>query len=232
MRRFRPQTTAHHPLNLPFRFDLSPSEAIEEQRRVAGLVRETTLATPPRLIAGTDVSFRGDTARAVVVVLDLDTLETVDTATFTGPTPFPYIPGLFSFREIPALLPAFEHLTVWPDVIMCDGQGRAHPRRVGLACHLGVVLDTPAFGCAKSLLVGRYTDLGEAKGSTAPLIHRHETVGEAVRTRTGVQPVFVSTGHRIALGEAVALTLHTAPRFRIPEPTRRADALSRVRDDA
>lgn len=215
---------------MPFRFDLTPTEAVDEQRRVAALVRETPLPAPPRLIAGADVSFRGDTAHAAVVVLDLEALETVETATFTGPTVFPYVPGLFSFREIPALLPAFERLAVWPDVVMVDGHGRAHPRRVGLACHLGVVLDVPTFGCAKSILVGRPTDLGEAKGSTAPLVHRKETVGEAVRTRTGVHPVFVSAGHRITLAEAVALTLRTAPHYKIPEPTRRADALSRRPD--
>lgn len=211
---------------MTYRFDLSPADALEEQRRVAALVRETPLAAPPRLIAGTDVSFRGDVAHAVVTVLDAETLETVETATYTGETPFPYIPGLFSFREIPVLLPAFERLRVRPDVVMCDGQGRAHPRRVGLACHLGVVLDVPAFGVAKSLLVGRYEALGEAKGSTAPLVHRKETVGVALRTRERILPVFVSTGHRITLDEAIALTMQTTTRFKIPEPTRRAHAVS------
>lgn len=217
----------HWPLAHPVRWDLTPAEAVAVQNALRTHVAETPLAAPPRTIAGVDVSIRGDVAQAAIVVLDVATLETLDEAVYVGPVPFPYVPGLLSFREIPALLPALERLTVRPDVLMMDGQGRAHPRRFGLACHVGVLLDVPAFGAAKSLLVGRYENLGEAKGSAAPLVHRREQVGVALRTRDGTLPVFVSAGHRITLDEAVALTLATTTRTKIPEPTRRAHHLSR-----
>ena len=141
------------------------------------------------------------------------------------PTRFPYVPGLLSFREAPALAAVFRKLRSEPDAFMFDGQGYAHPRRFGLACHMGVLLDRPAFGCAKSVLVGDFDLLGKAQWSTAPLIHDGEQVGFAVRTRPGVQPVFLSVGHRMSLRSAVALPRMCTTRYRIPEPTRRADAL-------
>lgn len=195
------------------------------QRRLEPLVRETPLG-PIRTVAGLDVSVRGDRVRAAVVVLDAETLDVVDQAIWEGPVAFPYVPGLLSFREIPALLPALEQLAALPDVLMLDAHGRAHPRRFGLACHLGVLLDRPALGVAKSIYVGTVADLGEEKGSTAPLVHRGETVGMAVRTRARVLPVYVSVGHRCTLADAVALTLRTTDRFKLPEPTRLAHRLS------
>ncbi len=206
-------------------FAISPAEAVSVQRRLEPLVRETPLG-PVRTVGGLDVSVREDRVRAAVVVLDAETLDVVDHAVWDGPVAFPYVPGLLSFREIPALLPALEQLAALPDVLMLDAHGRAHPRRFGLACHLGVLLDRPALGVAKSVYVGTYEGLGEEKGSTAPLVHRGETVGMAVRTRARVLPVFVSAGHRCTLADAVALALRTTGRFKLPEPTRLAHRLS------
>ncbi len=217
-----PVTFAHtHP------FDVTPTEAVAEQRRLEPLVLETPLdVSAVRTIAGLDVSVRGDRVAAAIVVLDATTLAVVDEAVWEGAVAFPYVPGLLSFREIPALLPALERLAALPDVLMLDAHGRAHPRHFGLACHLGVLLDRPALGVAKSLYVGKYADLGEEKGDTAPLVYKGETVGMAVRTRARVLPVFVSAGHRCTLSDAVALTLATTGRFKIPEPTRLAHRLS------
>ena len=218
--------TLHH----AHAWDISPREAIEIQQQLRDHVKSAPLGKPPRTIAGLDVSIRGDVAQVAISVLEVDTLAVVDEALLRGPVPFPYVPGLLSFREIPAILPALAQLQSLPDVLMLDGQGLAHPRRFGLACHLGVLLDRPAFGVAKSLLVGKFEGLGEERGSVAPLVHKSEEVGKAVRTRTRVSPVYVSVGHRITLDEAVALTMETAGRYRIPEPTRQAHLLSRRLD--
>lgn len=208
-------------------WDVSPSDAVAIQQRLAPLAREEPLDLDAlETVAGLDVSVREDRVRAAVVVLRLPALAVVDEAIWEGPVAFPYVPGLLSFREVPAVLPALEKLRVEPDVLMLDAQGRAHPRRFGLACHLGVLLDRPALGVAKTILVGRHGALGEAKGSTADLVHRGEVVGRALRTREGVKPVYVSTGHRITLDDATALTLALTTRYKIPEPTRLAHRLS------
>ena len=214
-------------LHDPTPFDVTPREAVDAQRRLEARVRETPLdVSAVRTVGGLDVSVRGDRVRAAVVVLDAATLAVVDQAIWEGPVAFPYVPGLLSFREIPALLPALERLEALPDMLVLDAHGRAHPRRFGLACHLGVLLDCPAMGVAKSLFVGTFAGLGEEKGDTAPLVHRGETVGMAVRTRARVKPVFASVGHRCTLADAVDLTLRTTGRFKIPEPTRLAHLLS------
>ena len=208
-------------------WDLTPKEAVALQRTLAQQVREEPLGRPVETIAGIDVSIRGDLAQAAIVVLTYPGLETVDRAIHRAAVPFPYISGLLSFREVPVILPALEKLTVRPDVLMTDSQGRAHPRRIGLACHLGVLLDWPALGVAKTRLTGHFEALGVEKGSQAPLVHRGETVGMALRTRTDVHPVYVSVGHRMTLPEAVEIALACAPKYKIPEPTRRAHHLSR-----
>jgi deoxyribonuclease V len=208
-------------------WDVTPTEAVAVQRSLAPLVREESLDLGAlSTVAGLDVSVRDDRVRAAIVVLDAEMLEVVDQAVWEGPVTFPYVPGLLSFREIPAIMPALEQLRTLPDAPMLDAQGRAHPRRFGLACHLGVLLERPAVGVAKTVLVGRYDGLGEPKGSTADLVHRGEIVGQAVRTREGVHPVFVSVGHRMTLEDAVALTLRMTGRFKLPEPTRLAHRLS------
>jgi deoxyribonuclease V len=176
------------------------------------------------LIAGTDVSGadeRGE-VRAVVVLLSYPTLKIVEVAHARERPPFPYIPGLLSFRETPVLLKAFECLQRTPDLIIVDGQGTAHPRRFGIACHLGLLLDAPAIGCGKSILTGRYGTLAWAKGATAPLVDKGETIGAAVRTRNGVSPVYISPGHHIDMPTSIAWVIRCATRYRLPEPTRLA----------
>ena len=208
-------------------WDVSPKEAVAIQRDLAPLVEEAPLDLDAiETVAGLDVSVRGDRVRAAVVVLKVPTLDVVDQAVWEGPVAFPYVPGLLSFREVPAILPALEQLTVVPDVYMLDAQGYAHPRRFGLACHLGILLEKPALGVAKTILVGRHGPLGEAKGSGTDLVHKGETIGVALRTREGVKPVYVSIGHRITLDDAARLTLGLAVKYKLPEPTRLAHRLS------
>ena len=210
------------------RWDLSPAEAIAVQRELASRVRCEDDFPPPRLIAGVDVSTsRGsEIGYAAIVVLSVPDLTIVEVSEAQMPLPMPYIPGLLSFREVPVALAAYSRLSKEPDLLMVDGQGRAHPRRFGIACHLGVLLDKPAIGCAKSILVGHHEDVALERGSTAPLVHRHEVVGVAVRTKTKINPVFVSCGHRIALETAVRWVLDCGRGYRLPEPTRQAHLAS------
>lgn len=208
-------------------WDVTPAEAVAIQRDLAARVRFEPLPADIETVAGVDVSVRGDRVRAALVVLRLADLEPVDQATWEGPVAFPYVPGLLSFREMPAILPALERLSVEPDVFVLDAQGYAHPRRFGLACHLGVLLDRPAVGVAKTRLVGRHAELPSEAGATADLIHRGEVVGRVVRTRAGVNPVFVSVGHRATLDDAVGLALRTATRYKLPMPTHLAHRLSK-----
>lgn len=209
-------------------WDVSPKAAIRIQKELAGEVNAVPLDGLVETVAGVDVSIRGDMAQAAIAVLRLPELELVDEAVYRCDVPFPYVPGLLSFREMPAILPALERLTTRPDVLMTDSQGLAHPRRFGLACHLGVVLDWPTLGVAKSRLTGRpQGDLGSAKGNRVPLVDKEEQVGVLLRTRTNINPVYVSIGHRITLDDAVRLTLDCSPRYKIPEPTRQAHKLSR-----
>ena len=192
------------------------------QREMADRVREEPLPAPPKLITAVDMHLHGDRGIAVAVSVCYPELETVETQVAIDAVTFPYIPGLLSFREAPLCLRAIQSLGAAPDLILVDGQGRAHPRRCGIACHLGVELQIPAIGVAKSILTGRFDELGEERGSTAPLQSRRETVGMAVRTRSGVSPVYVSFGNLITLDEAVEWTLKTTTRYRLPEPSRRA----------
>jgi len=209
-------------------WQVSPREAVGIQREMAGYVREEPLGKV-RTIAGVDVSVRGREVQAAIAVLAFPSLEVVDRAIWSGDVQFPYVPGLLSFREVPAILTAMERLDDMPDVFMTDSQGYAHPRRFGLACHLGVLLDRPAFGVAKTRLTGTYAEPDSNKGARSVLLDREEVIGMVLRTRTGVKPVFVSIGHRITLEEAVELALRCSPRYRNPEPTRQAHTLSRVK---
>lgn len=186
----------------------------------------------PRLVAGADVAFdkARDRAWAAVVVIDLETLETVETATAAVPIAFPYVPGYLSFRELPALEAAWAKLAARPDVAVLDAHGYAHPRRMGLASHAGIVFELPTIGCAKSVLCGAVGELGEERGARAPLIDpaTGEEIGWALRTRTRVRPVYISVGHRMDLSTAAELILRLTPggRYRFPETTRRADRLA------
>jgi deoxyribonuclease V len=222
----------HFDLHHAHAWDVTPKEAVAIQRDLADRVREMPLDGPVETVAGIDVSIRKDDAgtpfaQAAIAVLRLDDLTCTDQAIYRDAVPFPYVPGLLSFREVPVILPALEQLSVRPDVLMTDSQGRAHPRRMGLACHLGVLLDWPTVGVAKSKLTGAFDDLGTEKGSRAALVDRDEVVGVALRTRTDVKPVYVSVGHRVTLDDAIALTLRCSPKYKIPEPTRHAHRLSR-----
>jgi deoxyribonuclease V len=213
-------------------FDLSPSEARRLQEELAPRV-----VTGPSLdfsgvrhVAGADVSTQGDMAYATVVVLEFPGLSPVEVQGFETPLRFPYVPGLLSFREVPSLAGALREVETGVDALILDAQGLAHPRRIGLASHLGILLDVPTVGCAKSRLVGSYEEPGREKGSAEDLVHRGETVGRVVRTREGVSPVYVSVGNAIDLGSAVDLVLACCTKYRLPESTRQAhNAANRLR---
>jgi len=156
-------------------------------------------------------------------VLNALTLQVVETVVVEDIAIFPYIPGLFSFRELPSLIKAFDKLEHTPDLVVCDGQGLAHPRRFGLACHLGVVFDIPTIGCGKARLIGEANEPGEKRGSFEPLIDSGEIVGNVLRTQDGINPIYVSVGHRVSLGTACDWVLRLTPKYRLPETTRKAD---------
>ncbi|MCS7090363.1 MAG: deoxyribonuclease V [Verrucomicrobiota bacterium] len=207
---------------------LTPQEARTLQATLAQRVQIEPLKGRPRRIAGLDAALSRDGTRMVgaVVLWDLDTGSVLEEAVAWSPLAFPYVPGLLSFREAPALLAALGRLRLSPDLLLCDGQGLAHPRKFGLACHLGLLCDLPSVGCAKSRLVGDATDPGSQKGSFTPLIHEGHIVGAALRTRTGAKPIFVSAGHKCDLASAIELVLACSYTHRLPEPTHRADRLA------
>jgi len=209
-------------------WDITPQEARLLQTRLAGRVRRRGRMSDPRVVAGADISMEkhSPAAWAGVVLLEFPSLEVIGRFGLAGNIDFPYIPGLLSFREGPLLLRVFEKITPKPDVIFFDGQGVAHPRGLGLASHLGLFLDCPTLGCAKSRLTGHHAPPDSKKGSASPLLDdAGEVLGMALRTRDNTRPIFVSVGHRIDLETAVRLTLACAPRYRIPEPTRQAHNL-------
>ncbi|MFH1647749.1 MAG: deoxyribonuclease V [Chloroflexota bacterium] len=203
---------------------VSTARAREIQEALAAEVCRTGNITAPRLIAGVDISVNrfARTGTGAAVVLSYPGLEIVETRVVTDRVEFPYVPGLLTFREAPLLLAACEMLTVAPDLILVDGQGIAHPRRMGLASHLGLCLDVPTIGCAKSRLCGAHDEPGEAKGSYTDLLDNGEVIGAALRTRAGVKPVYVSIGHRIDLPAAVRWVLACCRGYRLPEPSRLA----------
>ena len=206
---------------------LNPREAVQLQRT---LRTQVVLRKPPadiETVAGADISFDrfDETIYAGIVVLRLPALETVEEVGVVTRTRFPYVPGLLSFREAPAVLEAWQKLRHAPDAVMFDGQGIAHPRRMGIAAHVGLWLDRPTFGCAKSVLVGRYEEPAPERGARSPLVDRGETIGAALRTKARTKPIFVSPGHLLDLETAVVLTLRCDGGYRQPEPTRRAHLL-------
>jgi deoxyribonuclease V len=209
---------------------VSVAQALAIQERLRSRVRSEPLARPPRLVAAADVAYSRPTHRmyAVVVVVDRQSGAVVETVHVTRAARFPYIPGLFTFREAPPLVAAFQRLQCEPDLLLFDGQGLAHPRRFGLACHMGVLTDRPSVGCAKSRLIGEHRALGERRGAWEKLHDSGEVVGAVVRTRDGVRPVYVSVGHRVELGAAIELVLDTTAGFRLPEPIRKAHHATNV----
>ena len=206
-------------------WEVTPREAMGIQAGLAAKVsREPPRGFAPSLVAAADISCNrfSNTLFAAVVVVTLQELDVVETRTCRVRAGFPYVPGLLSFREIPALVAAFRSLEHEPDAILMDGQGMAHPRRCGLACHAGLMLGKPTVGVAKSVLVGDFEPPPPDRGEFSPLVHGEETVGRALRTRAGVKPVFVSVGHMTDLDAACELVLRCAPKYRIPEPLREA----------
>jgi deoxyribonuclease V len=209
------------------RWDVSYGEAIAIQNELRKRVDFSPLRRAIGAIAGADVSFdkRSDTIYAAVAVLEFPSLDPLELATVRGEAAFPYIPGLLSFREAPIVVEAFEKLARKPDILICDGQGVAHPRGFGLASHLGILLGIPTIGCAKSRLCGEHGEVGQNVGDYTPLKLKGRTIGAVLRTRRGAKPLFVSVGHMINLRGAIKVTLGCGGGYRIPEPTRAAHHL-------
>jgi deoxyribonuclease V len=205
-------------------WDLTPSEAIALQKQLAGQVDGRSPLRHCAIIAGADVSYnRFDTTFfASVVVCRLEDGSVIEKQSAVGKVTFPYVPGLLSFRETPIVLDALAKVTTEPDAVMLECHGYSHPRRFGLACHIGFWLDKPTLGCAKTRLCGQYKEPKRKAGSVTPLLDKGEVIGEVVRTKDGVKPVFVSVGHRIDLASAVRIALATCRGYRLPEPTRQA----------
>jgi deoxyribonuclease V len=230
-------------------WDVTPGEAVALQKKLRDKVVLQPLPDNIKLVGGADISYNkfSDVAYAAIVVLRLPELTVVTTSGVVSKMTFPYVPGLLSFRESPSLLEAWEKLTILPDVLMLDGQGIAHPRRFGIACHMGVLLDLPTLGCGKTLLTGKYDEPELEAGNFSPLIHKEEVIGAAVRTKTRVNPVYISPGHLADIPSSIELALrcvkgYVAPdqakqlsesaakpdkgsKYRIPEPTRLAHLL-------
>jgi len=205
-------------------WDLQYSEAIKVQQELKARLILEAPSIDPKLVAGADVSYSksSDMFYSSVVVLEMPYMSVLEEVTAEGKVDFPYIPGLLSFREAPVLIKAFEKVKCIPDVIVFDGQGIAHPRGVGLASHMGLILDLPSIGCAKSNLVGNYGHLGTEAGEHTPIIFKDDVVGAVLRTKTNVAPVFVSPGHRMDIPSAIEIVMKICRGYRLPEPTRRA----------
>ena len=201
--------------------------AIQQQFRKE-VITQDQLEEPVQFVAGVDMGFEADgtISRAAVAVLSFPSLQLQESAIARRPTTFPYVPGFLSFREIPAVLDALEKISTIPDLILCDGQGIAHPRRFGIACHLGLIVDIPTIGVAKSLLIGNHQEVSEERGSWQPLVNRGETIGAVLRTRVKTKPLYISSGHRVSLSTAIEYVLRCTPKYRLPETTRIADKLA------
>ena len=203
-------------------------EAIHLQKQLCSQVIVCDDFGEIRYVAGVDVGFesQGKITRAAVAILTWPDLSVHETAIARQPTTFPYIPGLLSFREIPTVLAALAQINTIPDLLLCDGQGLAHPRRFGIACHLGVLVDLPSIGVAKSRLIGQHDPVDQDRGSWQPLIDKDERIGAVLRTRSHTKPLYISLGHRISLDSAIEYVMSCTPRYRLPETTRWADKLA------
>lgn len=209
----------------PHPWAVSPRQAVEIQKRLAPRVAVVRPRRRPRFVAGVDAAFCAGTERAIagVVLWDAQREEMLEEHVATRPLVFPYVPGLLTFREAPAAIAALRKLSRTPDALLCDGQGFAHPRRFGLACHVGVIARLPTIGCGKTRLLGEHREPGRVRGSRTDLRDRGEVIGSVLRTQTGVRPVYVSIGHRVDLASAEEIVLACATRHRLPEPIRLAD---------
>jgi deoxyribonuclease V len=209
-------------------WDVTPKQAIQIQKQLAPWVETLDRLDPVTRVAGIDVGFEanGTITRAAVAVLSYPGLELVEQRLARTPTRFPYVPGLLSFREIPSVLKALEQLRQLPDLMLCDGQGLAHPRRLGIACHLGLLTDIPTIGVGKTRLIGQHGEVPKAKGGWSALVDHDQIIGAVLRTRQGVKPLYISAGHRVSLETAIAYTLACTTRYRLPETTRWAHKLA------
>lgn len=216
------------------RWDLAPAAAIALQRELAGQVQVTAPTGEVTTVAGVDAGLedKGRVVRAAVAVMSWPRLTVLEIRLARDTTPMPYVPGLLSFRELPVILQAFEALTILPDLVLCDGQGIAHPRGLGIAAHLGVVTGLSTIGVGKSRLVGEHSEPDWEKGSVTPLTTQGQRIGTVVRSRNGVRPLFVSPGHRIDHDGCVRWVLACTSRYRLPEPIRTADRIASRRGDA
>lgn len=208
-------------------WEISPREAIQIQEKLRGKIRLRPPKKPMKKIAAADVSYskKNGMVYAAFLIFNLPDLKLIERALAKGQASFPYIPGLLTFREAPILLQAFSRLQTKPDLILCDGQGIAHPRSMGIAAHLGLLLNLPSIGCAKSRLSGVHRDLAMEKGSVVPLVAENRTIGMVVRTRDGVKPLFVSPGHKMDLKTSVKMVFSLCQGYRLPEPLRQAHIL-------
>jgi deoxyribonuclease V len=207
---------------------LTAEEAIAIQQALRGEVVTIDRFGAVQFVAGVDVGFEeeGAVTRAAVAVLSYPELQVCDQAIARRPTTFPYVPGFLSFREVPAVLDALEKIQIVPDLLLCDGQGIAHPRRFGIACHLGVLTNLPTIGVAKSRLVGKFAEVPNERGAWQPLLDKNDRIGAVLRTRPGTLPLFISPGHRISLETAIAYVMGCTPKYRLPETTRFAHKLA------
>jgi deoxyribonuclease V len=219
------------PKTYSFTSPSSVAEAIAVQKQLQDCVSLKDEFENLRVIAGVDVSYdkNADITKAFIVLMSYEHLLPLKSVTAALPTSFPYIPGLLSFREIPAILQALQRLELVPDLLMVDGQGIAHPRRLGIAAHLGVIMDVPSIGVAKSRLTGSFEALGPEKGAISLLMDRNERIGTVLRSKEKCNPLFVSPGHRVSQESALEITLRCLTRYRLPEPTRIADKLSKAK---
>ena len=215
-------------INLNHSWVKTVAEAKEIQQQLQPQTIASDCLGKVKYVAGVDLGFEDNykISKAAVAVFSYPELELVEQAIARVPTAFPYVPGYLSFREIPAILAVLPKINQTPDLIMCDGQGLAHPRRFGLACHLGVLLDLPTIGVAKSRLIGKHEEIPLEKGNWKPLIDKDETIGVVLRSRTKVKPIYVSIGHKISLPTAIDYVMGCLTKYRLPETTRRADKLA------
>ncbi|TVX94880.1 deoxyribonuclease V [Cohnella terricola] len=210
-------------------WNFTESEAVDLQKQLALKVIQNDQFNKINYIAGVDVAYSEDTDKliAAVVILEATSLNVVESVVVEDVSQFPYIPGLFSFRELPPIIKAFEKLVTIPDLVVCDGQGIAHPRRFGLASHLGVLFNIPTIGCGKTRLLGENVEPESSRGSCSPLIVDDQVIGTVLRTQDNVKPIYVSIGHKISLPTAREWILKLCPKYRLPETTRQADQLVR-----
>jgi len=213
-------------------WNVSIKEAIAIQQRLSNRIITVDLPRKINYVAGVDAGFENDgkITRAAVVVLKFPTLELEEIAIARLPTSFPYVPGLLSFRELPAVLKAFSKLKQQPEMILCDGQGIAHPRRMGIASHLGLLTDLPSIGVGKSRLIGSHAAVRDVKGAWVPLLYQDDVIGAVLRTRKGVKPIYVSIGHKVSLETAIKFVLACTTRFKLPETTRLAHKHASIKD--